>query len=121
LARAQDPAHLAGLAGDQITVRQAADALMDYAQRRRIKLRGRARVGDDPALIARLMPEGYRARGEQAVLFEIAAWDVNCPRHIPQKIDAADVAAARAQRDARIAELEAELAGLKTQLSTAIR
>jgi predicted pyridoxine 5'-phosphate oxidase superfamily flavin-nucleotide-binding protein len=88
--------------------------LMDYAHRRRIKLWGRARISDDPELIAGLMPELYHARGEQAVLFEIEAWDVNCPQHIPQKLDEADIAAALAQRDARIAELEAELAALKT-------
>jgi predicted pyridoxine 5'-phosphate oxidase superfamily flavin-nucleotide-binding protein len=59
------------------------------------------------------MPAGYKARPEQAVVFRIAAWDTNCPQHIPQKFDAADVAAALATRDARIAELEAELAALK--------
>jgi predicted pyridoxine 5'-phosphate oxidase superfamily flavin-nucleotide-binding protein len=91
--------------------------LMDYAQRRRIKLWGRARMSDDPALIAELMPAGYRARAERALLFEVDAWDSNCPQHIPQKIDAADVAAALAHRDSRIAELEAELAALKTRLS----
>lgn len=90
--------------------------LMDYAHRRRIKLWGRARVSDDPALIATLMPDGYQARGEQAVLFEIEAWDVNCPQHIPQKIDAAEVAAALSRRDARIGALEAELATLKIRL-----
>jgi predicted pyridoxine 5'-phosphate oxidase superfamily flavin-nucleotide-binding protein len=89
--------------------------LMDYARRRRIKLWGRARVSDDAALIATLMPGGYRAQGEQAVLFEIAAWDVNCPQHIPQKMDAAEVAAALSQRDTRIAELEAEIATLKSR------
>jgi predicted pyridoxine 5'-phosphate oxidase superfamily flavin-nucleotide-binding protein len=46
-------------------------------------------------------------QGEQAVLFQVEAWDANCPQHIPQKFDAADVAAAVAQRDARIAELQA--------------
>jgi predicted pyridoxine 5'-phosphate oxidase superfamily flavin-nucleotide-binding protein len=90
--------------------------LMDYAHRRRIKIWGRARLSDDAALIARLMPEGYRAQGEQAVLFEVAAWDSNCPQHIPQKIDAADVAAALAERDDRIAELKAEIAALKIRL-----
>jgi hypothetical protein len=90
--------------------------LMDYAHRRRIKLWGRAWMTDDPETVAGLMPAGYRARGEQALLFEVEAWDVNCPQHIPQKIDAADVAAALAQRDARIAELESEIAALKTRL-----
>lgn len=90
--------------------------LMDYAHRRRIKIWGRARVvTDDPALVARLMPEGYRARGEQAIVFEIEAWDSNCPQHIPQKFDAADVAGALDHLKARIAGLEAELAALKAQ------
>jgi uncharacterized protein len=90
--------------------------IMDYAHRRRVKLWGEARVvDDDPALTQSLMPKGYRARPEQVVMFKIAAWDTNCPQHIPQKFDAADVAAALAARDARIAELEAELAQLKGQ------
>ena len=88
--------------------------LMDYAHRRRIKIWGEARiVDDDPALTRSLMPQGYRARPEQVILFRITAWDTNCPQHIPQKFDAADVAQALAYRDQRIAELEAELAALK--------
>jgi uncharacterized protein len=70
-------------------------------------------VDDDPALLKSLMPEGYKARPEQVILFTISAWDSNCPQHIPQKFDAGDVAAALAARDARIVELEAELAVLK--------
>ena len=61
------------------------------------------------------MPESYDARPQQAILFTIEAWDMNCPQHIPQKFDAADVAAALATRDARIAELDTELAALKGQ------
>ena len=88
--------------------------IMDYAHRRRVKIWGEARVvDDDPALLDSLMPKGYRARPEQVVIFKIAAWDINCPQHIPQKFDAADVAAALAQRDARISELEAELAKIR--------
>jgi uncharacterized protein len=88
--------------------------LMDYAHRRRVKLWGEARVvDDDPALLKSLMPQGYKARPEQVILFRISAWDTNCPQHIPQKFDAADVAAALAARDTRIAELEAELAAAK--------
>ena len=94
--------------------------IMDYAHRRRVKIWGEARmVDDDPALIEALMPKGYRARPEQALLFRITAWDTNCPQHIPQKFDAADVAAALAARDDRIAELEAELAAAKGQPAAA--
>ena len=94
--------------------------LMDYAHRRRVKIWGEARVvDDDKALLQSLMPQGYKARPEQVILFRISAWDTNCPQHIPQKFDAADVAAALAARDARIAELEAELAALKGELASA--
>ncbi|MDA9423568.1 MULTISPECIES: pyridoxamine 5'-phosphate oxidase family protein [Bradyrhizobium] len=88
--------------------------VMDYAHRRRVKIWGEARVvEDDEALTTALMPKGYRARPEQVILFKIAAWDTNCPQHIPQKFDAGDVATALAARDARIAELEAEVAALR--------
>jgi predicted pyridoxine 5'-phosphate oxidase superfamily flavin-nucleotide-binding protein len=85
--------------------------LIDYAHRQRIKIWGRARVvEDDQALIETLRAPGDQAPAEQAILFEIAAWDANCPQHIPQRFDAADVAEALAVRDRRIAELEAALA-----------
>ena len=88
--------------------------IMDYAHRRRVKLWGTARmVEDDPALLASLMPAGYTARPEQVILFSIRAGATKCPQHIPQKFDAGDVAAALAGRDARIAELEAEVERLK--------
>ena len=90
--------------------------VMDYAHRRRVKIWGEARVvEDDPALTQSLMPKGYRARPEQAIVFKITAWDTNCPQHIPQKFDATDVAAALAARDERIADLDAQLAALKGQ------
>jgi len=93
--------------------------LIDYMNRRRVKLWGTARVVEGEAeLQARLMPEGYKARPEQVVLFTIAAWDTNCPQHIPQRFEAEDVAAALSARDGRIAELEAELAALKASSSS---
>lgn len=87
--------------------------LIDYARRRRIKLWGTARIVErDQALVQALMPPDYRAKAEQVLLFAVEAWDVNCPQHIPQRFDAADVQAALAARDARIAELEAALTRL---------
>jgi len=87
--------------------------LMDYARTARIKVWGRARYSDDPAVIAQLMPDGYNARPEAALLFEIEAWDINCPQHIPQKFDADEVVAALAERDDEIARLKADIARLK--------
>ncbi len=84
--------------------------LIDYAHRQRVKIWGEARVVEgDSALIAKLMPEGYRARPEQVILLTVTAWDANCPQHIPQRLEAGDVAAALAERDRRIEALEAEI------------
>ena len=88
--------------------------IMNYTFRRRVKIWGEARiVEDDPPLTQALMPQGYKARPEQVILFRIEAWDTNCNQHIPQKFDGPDVAQALAVREGRIAELEAELAALK--------
>lgn len=89
--------------------------LIDYAHRQRVKIWGAARVvEDDPELTVRLMPKGYKARPSQVILFKVSAWDANCPQHIPQRFEAADVDAALAERDQRIAELEAQLARLRS-------
>ncbi len=88
--------------------------LIDYVHRRRVKLWGRARIADDdPDLLAALMPPGYAARADRALLFEIEAWDANCPQHIPQRFEAEDVTRLLAERDARIAELESALQALQ--------
>ncbi len=88
--------------------------LIDYAQRQRVKIWGEARVVEgDARLIAKLMPENYKARVEQVLLFTVLAWDANCPQHIPHRFEAADVAARIAERDQRIDALEAELIRLR--------
>ncbi|HTO83213.1 MAG TPA: pyridoxamine 5'-phosphate oxidase family protein [Methylomirabilota bacterium] len=88
--------------------------LIDYAHRQRIKIWGNARVVEgDAELMGKLMPAGYEARPEQVILFTVSAWDSNCPQHIPQRFDAEDVAAALAERDRRIAALEAEIGRLR--------
>jgi predicted pyridoxine 5'-phosphate oxidase superfamily flavin-nucleotide-binding protein len=90
--------------------------LMDYANRRRVKIWGTSRiVADDEALKARLTPEGYRARVEQVVLFTVSAWDTNCPQHIPQMFHADDVADAVGALQSRIGALEQENAALRAR------
>jgi hypothetical protein len=94
---------------------RAAIFLMDYANRRRIKLWGRARVVEDDAeLLERLVEPEYKAKPERAVVFEIEAWDVNCPQHITPRYTEGQIAPAIAKLQARIDELEAEVAWLKT-------
>jgi len=88
--------------------------ILHFASRQRIKLWGRARyVEDDAALMTRLATSDYRAAIERAVLFEIEAWDVNCPQHITARYSEAEITPAIDQLTARIKELEAEVARLK--------
>ena len=88
--------------------------LMDYPNRRRIKLWGRARVvEDDPELLQRLITPGYGAKPERAILFEVEAWDVNCPQHITPRYTEDQIAPALAKLQARIDALEAEVRELR--------
>jgi len=88
--------------------------LMDYAHSRRIKLWGTARVvDDDPALLDRLHDPGYSGKVERAILFQIEAWDLNCPQHIHKRFPQRQVAPVIEELQARIAELELELSQLQ--------
>ncbi len=92
--------------------------LIDYARKERIKIWGQARVvSDDPALLKSLMPEGYAARPERALVITVVAWDANCPQHIPQRFEAAAVATAVGGRDEKIAALEARVRALEARLA----
>jgi uncharacterized protein len=69
--------------------------LMDYAQRRRLKILGHVRLvaaGDDPALIDQLALPHYRATVERAVVITVAAYDWNCPQHITPRFTQAEFA-----------------------------
>src|SRR5262249_9223179 len=74
-------------------------------------------IEGDAELIAKLMPEAYKAKAEQVILFTVSAWDTNCPQHIPQRFEAADVAAALAERDNKIKAREAEGRPLRAGLN----
>ena len=86
--------------------------LMDYARGRRVKVWGKARVVEgDLELIGRLADPSYPGRVERAIVFEVEAWDVNCPQHIHKRYSERQVELAIAGLQARVAELEARLAG----------
>ena len=83
--------------------------VMDYEARRRIKVWGTARVVPvTPELSSALADPSYRARPEQVMLVTVSRWDVNCPQHIPQKLDAGEVAIVIESLESRIRELELE-------------
>jgi predicted pyridoxine 5'-phosphate oxidase superfamily flavin-nucleotide-binding protein len=84
---------------------------MDYPNRTRLKLLGRAKLIDarDTAALEQLDVPGYRARIERGFLISVDAFDWNCPQHITQRYTLADVEQATASLRQRVAELEAEL------------
>nr|MBT6743447.1 pyridoxamine 5'-phosphate oxidase [Rhodospirillales bacterium] len=70
--------------------------LMDYPNRRRLKIWARAKIvhhDEDPALLARLEVPTYRARVERGVVLSIEAVDWNCPQHITPRFTEPEIEA----------------------------
>jgi len=88
--------------------------LMDYVNRRRIKVWGTAEyVEDNQQLLASLADDDYGGRVERAIVFHIQAWDINCPQHIKPRYTEDDLAPMVADYQRRISELEAEVQRLR--------
>ncbi len=93
---------------------QAFIFLMDYPNRRRIKIWGRAHIIDDDKddTFQRVANEA-EVPLERVVVFDIEAWDVNCPQHITPRLSADEQAeVVRALRQ-RIGHLEAQVDELR--------
>jgi len=70
--------------------------LMDYPNRRRIKVWGRAQVVEgDQELLARVADRGYDARPERVIVFTVEAWDINCRQHITPRYTVDELTALR--------------------------
>lgn len=96
---------------------RAALILVDYAARQRLKIYATAEARDieaAPQLAAALADPAYPARVERAMLLRVDGLDWNCPQHIVPRYTEAQVGEAIEPLRARIAELERELAGLRT-------
>ncbi|MDA1001208.1 MAG: pyridoxamine 5'-phosphate oxidase family protein [bacterium] len=88
--------------------------LMDYPNRRRLKIWGSAGVvEDDPALLDKVADPAYGARPERAFVFHIEAWRMNCPAHIVPRYTEAEIAPVIEEYRERIAALEAEVRRLR--------
>jgi hypothetical protein len=92
---------------------RVAAIFMDYPNRTRLKVLGRARVvaaAEDPGLAEALALANYNARIERLFCIDVEAFDWNCPQHITRRYTVQEVEAAIAPLHARIRELEAALA-----------
>lgn len=99
-------AHLA--ADDRVSL-----FLMDYPNRRRLKLIGHARSSDDPTVIAALTVKGYAAEPERAFLIDVTGFDWNCPQHITPRFTAAEIEHGLQPVHAELARLRARIAELE--------
>ena len=96
--------------------------LMDYPNRRRLKIYARAETRDldsDPGLAETLALTGYKAKPERAILLRLEAFDWNCPQHITPRFTEAEIEAALAPARARLEQLESENAALRQALAAA--
>jgi predicted pyridoxine 5'-phosphate oxidase superfamily flavin-nucleotide-binding protein len=94
--------------------------LMDYANRRRLKIFAHVEIKsltDNPELAAAVATPGYKAKPERVLLFHLDAFDWNCPQHITQRFTEAEIDAALAPVRERIARLEAENTALRDKLA----
>ena len=82
--------------------------LMDYPNRARLKILGRARIVDanDKETLRRLSMPEYGAQVERGILISIEAFDWNCPQHITPRFTLAEIEEGTAPLRQRIAELE---------------
>lgn len=90
--------------------------LVDYPNRRRLKVWGHARIveaADDPDLVAGLHDPAYAAKPERAVVIGVAAFDWNCPQHLPERYTLEELEPAFAQIRAELQRLRAENAALR--------
>jgi len=98
-------------AGDRVAL-----FLMDYAERRRLKIFARAGIRDlaaEPDLANRLATPGYRGKVERAIVMHLQAFDWNCSQHITPRFTATELAPLAA----RLTELEAENSALRAKLA----
>jgi uncharacterized protein len=99
---------------------RAALILMDYPNRRRLKIYARIEVKDlssDPAFTEKLTLPGYKAKPERAIVLHLEAFDWNCPQHITPRFSEAELAPALAPVRARLEQLETENQALRLELA----
>jgi uncharacterized protein len=97
---------------------RAALILMDYPNRRRLKIFAHVEARDldaDPELAERLTMPGYRAKVERGLVIHLAAFDWNCPQHITPRFSEAELAPALAPLRARLEALESENKALRSR------
>jgi predicted pyridoxine 5'-phosphate oxidase superfamily flavin-nucleotide-binding protein len=103
--------------GNAVTNQKVSLFLMDYPRKARLKLYAEIRIveiSDDPPLFEMLDPAGYKHKAERMMIFDVKAYDWNCPQHITPRYTMQDIEIAFSERNAYVRELEKEVELLRT-------
>lgn len=97
---------------------KAALFLMDYVNRRRLKILARVEIEDaaDAAeSIEKLRDESYEAKIERAFILHVEAFDWNCPQHITPRYTIDEIKVLVQPMNDYIERLEKEIEKLKVE------
>ena len=97
--------------------------VMDYPNRQRLKIYGRARVAyqeEEPDLVANLTLPEYDAVVQRAVIVSVEAHDWNCQQHITPRYSAAELEPVLAGLQQRIRQLQEENAKLRARAPASV-
>src|SRR4051794_17479272 len=105
--------------GNIATHNNVALIMVDYPARARLKIFAKAKLielKDDPVLHKLLDLNDYKFRPERMMVFDIEAYDWNCPQHITPRYTLEDIEQGFASQQDYITGLETEIKTLKAQL-----
>jgi predicted pyridoxine 5'-phosphate oxidase superfamily flavin-nucleotide-binding protein len=103
--------------GNAVTNQKISLFLMDYPSKARLKLYAEIRIveiTDDPQLFKLLDPDMYKHKAERMMIFDVKAYDWNCPQHITPRYTMQDIEFAFSDRNAYVRKLEMEVELLRT-------
>lgn len=93
--------------------------MVDYPARARLKIFAKAEIvelKDNPNLFELLDLKEYRFRPERMMVFNIEAYDWNCPQHITPRYTVEEIEEAFKPKWNYVAKLETEIKALKAKL-----
>ena len=105
--------------GNIATNNNVALIMVDYPARARLKILAKAEIvelKDDPVLYDLLEINDYKFKPERMMVFNVEAYDWNCPQHIIPRYTAEEVEEAFASQREHVKKLEAEVKELKLKL-----
>jgi hypothetical protein len=93
--------------------------MVDYPAQARLKIFAKAKIvelKDDPALYRLLDLPGYKFRPERMMVFDVEAYDWNCPQHIIPRYTVEDMEEIYTSQLEYIKKLEAEIKTLRAEI-----